>query len=159
MPPRRLPGRSSGRPARPAPAHAAVAALANEPHISSRMTGIGRVTTRMDSATGTAVCRCPPDVVTPTGGLVERPANGPAGERFDHRDCLDHRAVGLPAPADVVDLAGSGRLEDLPERLGEVVGVEVVANHCSLVAIDRVGPALERTLCEVGEKPCSSAPA
>ena len=103
-----LTGEVHGRPARPAPAHAAVAALANEPHISSRMTGIGRVTTRMDSATGTAVCHCPPDVVTPTGGLVERPANGPAGERFDHRDCLDHRAVGLPAPADVVDLAGSG---------------------------------------------------
>ena len=71
------------------------------------------------------------------------------GQLLDQRDRLRHRAVTVSATAGVVDLAAARVLVEVPEHRDQIGRVNVVSNLLSLVAVDRVLVARQRTLHEV----------
>ena len=75
-----------------------------------------------------------------------------AGDAFgDGEGFEDGAGVGTTAP-DVVDFGDAGRGNEGRDELGDVVGVDVVADLLAFVAEDFVFPAFEVALHEVGQK-------
>src|SRR2546423_14135800 len=93
----------------------------------------------------------PPDVVAGAVLVRIRPVHRTAGQVLARCDRLDHRAVGIPAAADVVDGAGPRRLHEMPEGVDQVPGMDVVADLLSLVAEYFIGLARNGAFDEIGE--------
>src|SRR4029077_2147365 len=62
----------------------------------------------------------PPDVITGTVGLAIGPLQLAASQALAFLDRLEHRAVAVTPAADVVHLAGTRNLEEMPERIHQV---------------------------------------
>ena len=75
-----------------------------------------------------------------------------AGDRFDLGDGLQHRAIGEAAATDIVDLARARSIEEAPERVHQIEGMDVVADLLAVVAEDRVRLAADRAFDEIGEE-------
>src|SRR5262245_59458881 len=62
------------------------------------------------------------------------PVHAPAGSYFALANCLQHRAIAMPAASSVIDFAGSRILTVLPEHVYQVKRVDVVADLLSGIA-------------------------
>src|SRR5262249_23716107 len=68
----------------------------------------------------------PPDVVADPCRVAETPGHGPSGDLAAECDGLEDRAIGEAAAADIVDLAAAWVPEEVPQRVDEIVAVDVV---------------------------------
>ena len=70
----------------------------------------------------------PPHVVTGSVDAIIRPMHLSVGQRLALIDGFEYRAIAVAAATDIVYLAGSGRLEKMPERAHQVEGMDIVAD-------------------------------
>src|SRR5260370_25355548 len=67
-------------------------------------------------------------------------------------DRLDHWGVAITPASDVVDLTGARSLEEMPERVHEVKGVDVVSHLLTAIAEYHIRCVRHCALCEISEK-------
>lgn len=75
-----------------------------------------------------------------------------AGEFFGEGERLPDRAGVAAAASDVVDLSGAGGFDEFPDKRGDVVGMDVVADLFALVSENLVFTSFEVALHEVTQK-------
>src|SRR5882762_4263860 len=92
------------------------------------------------------------DVIALARLLRVDPVDFTASQRFNPRNCFEHRdAVAAPS-AEVVDLAGPRIARKLLERADHIEAVNIVAHLLALIAEDRVGMPRQGYLQQVGEE-------
>src|SRR5690242_21722509 len=94
----------------------------------------------------------PPDMIASAVRVRIRPSHLPAGQVLAFVDCLEHRAVAVTPPADVVHLAGARSLKEMPKRVHQVEGVDVVANLLAGVPEHDIRGVINRTLYQISKK-------
>ena len=94
----------------------------------------------------------PPDVVADPVVLFVSPVQFFAADAFAFVNRLQHRAVRVAAAADVIDFARARLLEKLPERIHQVVAVNVVAHLFAFVAKNAIRRAADGATHQIREK-------
>src|SRR5438067_7575782 len=94
----------------------------------------------------------PPAVVADARSVGELEAQLAPCDPLAGLDRLEHRAVGVPPAAHVVDGGLARGALELDDRLDEVGRVDVVADLLAAVAEDRVALARDGALHQVGEE-------
>jgi len=93
-----------------------------------------------------------PDMVAGSVLLGIGPVHDSPGQTLARGDRLQQRAVGVPAAANVVNGAGSRRLDEVPERVDKIVGMDVVAHLLTVVAKHCVSLTGHRAFSEICQK-------
>src|SRR5260370_28556444 len=94
----------------------------------------------------------PPDVVTGSIAVGIGPSHGAASQVLAFADRLDNRAVAITPTADVIDLGRARGLKEMPERVHEVKGVDVVSHLLTAIAEYHIMCVRHCALCEIREK-------
>src|SRR5215469_15205106 len=100
----------------------------------------------------------PPDVIARPVGFAVRPAHFATDQVPAFRDRFQHRAIAVPATANVIHLAAARSLEKMPKCVNEIEGVNIVPHLLSAVAEDNIGGVVDRAFDEIGEKPVQLSP-
>src|SRR3954470_16194761 len=80
----------------------------------------------------------PPRMIAGPGAIAARVQQRAPGDLLTEIDRFEHRAARFPPAADVVALADSRILHDLPHRGDEIFAVDVVSHLLPAVTMDRV---------------------
>src|SRR3974377_1583437 len=94
----------------------------------------------------------PPDVGASQGGLAIRPLQLAASQVLAFLDSLEHRAVAVSSAADVVHLTGARKLKEMPKRVHQIEGMDIVAHLLAPIIEDDVRGTRHRAFYEVGQK-------
>src|ERR1700736_591236 len=94
----------------------------------------------------------PPDVISDSVRFFVLPTQFFAADLLAKFDCFQHGTVGVPASADVVNLASPRCANELRERLDEIITMNVVAHLFPFVSEHAIGTIVHGADHQIGEK-------